>query len=284
MSIPRYCPGPDGGTLDHAELASWSTCPNCGRTMMGDAIDVIDTRYRISGPDDVRPIDNDQADGVPSDAWAGSSPTASPDESSRSASWSSPPAATDCGSDGPAPAASASTAGDLTAELDAIVEGLRLAAALGGRPDNAMLEAAAAMLERFRWLTVPAEEGQWYLERYTHDEGLTVVSPGVSWVAKVVDSFHRLLDGHDAPNYLAFDLSPAGSAVKYPVLICRPGRPSPHELRMAAEAERDRLANIAGGLMAELEDYTEPGRDWSMSEAVAEYDAWCAERKARGDG
>lgn len=74
----------------------------------------------------------------------------------------------------------------------------------------------------------------------------------------------RMLDEDQAPNYVEFEVSPAGQP-GYVVHVRRAGGPSPHSLRQAAEARAER----AEARVAELE-----------AEAQAEA---CAIDEARGD-
>lgn len=53
----------------------------------------------------------------------------------------------------------------------------------------------------------------------------------------------RALDGADAPNYLAIRMVGGEGANGFDVIVCRPGRPSPHELRARAEERCARLAD-----------------------------------------
>lgn len=63
------------------------------------------------------------------------------------------------------------------------------------------------------------------------------------WLGKLlVGAFLQVLDGLNAPNYVTFSLI-AGDESVYNVILTRPGRPSPHELREAAEARAERLAS-----------------------------------------
>lgn len=50
----------------------------------------------------------------------------------------------------------------------------------------------------------------------------------------------RSLDGAQAPNYLVIRLSNGGQT--FDIVVCRPGRPGPHELLEAAEARTERYA------------------------------------------
>lgn len=45
---------------------------------------------------------------------------------------------------------------------------------------------------------------------------------------------------HSAENYMAITINPTGGGEPFEWIVSRPGKPSPHELRMAAEARADR--------------------------------------------
>ena len=53
--------------------------------------------------------------------------------------------------------------------------------------------------------------------------------------------FGKLLDDSEAPNYLQITMAGADGQ-HYAVIVCRPGQPSPHDLREAAEAKAERYA------------------------------------------
>lgn len=70
--------------------------------------------------------------------------------------------------------------------------------------------------------------------------------------AVLVHSFRAVLDEHGdaAPNYVEMAVDYEGD--RYAVIVLRPGRKTPHQLRAEAEAERDALREQVGALQALL--------------------------------
>lgn len=74
-------------------------------------------------------------------------------------------------------------------------------------------------------------------------DGTFEITPPEWFGPLFVGAFQQTLDAHDAPNYLEMRLqSHVDPGKQYALILCRPGRPSPHELRRQAEAERDILS------------------------------------------
>lgn len=81
------------------------------------------------------------------------------------------------------------------------------------------------------------EPADWLATVY--DDRLSVSLP--EWFASTfVGLARQILDAADAPNYLEITL--ADGKRRYPVIVCRPGAPGPHELRQQADERADRYA------------------------------------------
>jgi hypothetical protein len=77
---------------------------------------------------------------------------------------------------------------------------------------------------------------------YAHEDDHSVtmrIKPGVVAAELLALSFRELLDDGAAENYVEVQFLDKPSGGYIAVTIQRPGRPTPHELRVAAEAERD---------------------------------------------
>lgn len=77
------------------------------------------------------------------------------------------------------------------------------------------------------------------------------VKPGRELMKAIAVEMMNVLDADAGPNYVQWDVKPAGQVHPYRLILVRPGGKSPHELRRDAEAERDRtlrlLAEYADG-------------------------------------
>lgn len=97
-----------------------------------------------------------------------------------------------------------------------------------------------------------------FLEKF--ENGTFTISPPEWFGPLMVGCFKQTLDEHDAPNYLEMRIGDKEGNV-YPLILCRPNRPSPHQLRQDAEGLLDeanrrnsQLVNDIAALQARLRE------------------------------
>lgn len=131
------------------------------------------------------------------------------------------------------------------------------------------LDQLKARLTEANFRSMNAKDGGLELEIETSRE----------WMLVVAEHLVALLETSAGTNYVEWDIKPSGQIDPYRLVLVRPGGKSPHELRQAAEAERDTaLAQLAeereARRVAEIQ-----GRDLFLACArhMAERDAALAE-------